>query len=71
MRTVYVEISFGHKSFTTGKTAIVGIQTKNNVDTITTYAKIAKTKICRKLGISEEEIAIFDWRFLGEDVLFI
>lgn len=71
MRTVYVEICFGHKSFTTGKTAIVKIQTDDDIKNITIFAKVAIKIICEELKLSEEEIAIFDWRFLGEDVLFI
>lgn len=71
MRTVYVELNFGHKSFTTGKTAIVAIQTEKDGEYIATYAKIAKEKVCKELGLNEEEVAIFDWSFLGESVMFI
>ena len=71
MRTVYVELNFGHKSFTTRKTAIVAIQTEKDGEYIATYAKIAKEKVCKELGLNEEEVTIFDWSFLGENVMFI
>lgn len=71
MKTVYVELMLGHKSFTGGKIAIVAVQTEKDCEHIRTYANIAKKKVCKEFGLNEEEIRIFDWSFLGEDVVFI
>lgn len=71
MRTVYVELNFGCKSFDTGKIAIIAIQTEKDEEYITAYAEFAKEKVCEELGLNKDEITIFGWSFLGENVMFI
>lgn len=66
---VYVLINFGHRSFTTGKTAIIGIDRSETCsELISTYFDLAKQKLCENIG---HEISVFDYNFLGPDVIFI
>lgn len=69
MKNVYAIIILGHKSFITGKIVIVSMPNVYNF--IDTYRQLAKEKACEKLGIKENETVVFDFKFFGEDVVFI
>lgn len=71
MITVYMKVSFSHHSFTTGKIAIVAMQTDKEAEHIGVYKDLAKEKICKELGFDQKELVIFDYKFLGENVMFI
>lgn len=64
-----VMLNFSHRSFKTGKTAIVSISEK--FELISDYRDAAKKKVCEQLNLPENEIVIFDFHFLGSDVLFV
>ena len=66
---MYVYIILGHRSFTTGKIAIVAVP--DAYAFISDYADGAKKQACKELGLNEEEVSILDYKFLGSDVLFI
>lgn len=69
---VYVQINFSHRSFTTGKTAIIAVDRSPTCsELIYTYFELAKEKLCNKLGFTENEICVFDWCFLGPGVVFV
>lgn len=69
MKNVYAMIILGHKSFITGKIIIVALP--NEYVFIDTYRQLAKEKACQKLGIKEDETVVFDFKFFGEDVVFV
>lgn len=70
MENVYVELHFSHKSFTTGRTAIVAVP--NKCEYLTTYIELAKEKVCEKLNLNKNEVVVFNHSsVLGRDVLFI
>lgn len=69
MRNVYVKMTIGHKSFNTGKIAIVSVPGYSEY--LTTYEMLAKEKICEKLGLDKEEVHVLSYSVLGSDVLFI
>ena len=69
MDNVYVYLVVGHQSFKTGKTAIVSLP--NCYAFIATYFKVAKEKVCERLGLDVEDVVILDSKFLGDDVLLI
>lgn len=69
MRTTYVLIILGHRSFTTGKICIVEIS--EDFVLIGTYKDKAKIKACKKLGIDPHDTIILNWKFLGDDVEFV
>lgn len=69
---VYIQINFSHRSFTTGKTAIIAVDRHPTCsELIDTYFHLAKKKLCDKLNLKEDEIAVFDWCFLGPGVVFV
>lgn len=65
----YVEVVLGNKCFTTGKLVIVRVD--KTFSFITTYRDEAFKIACDKLGLTQEECSILDWRFLGDDITFI
>lgn len=67
MNKAYVYLTIGHKSFVTGKTAIVAMD--EDFAFIESYKDAATRKVCDHLGLPVNEIIIFDWKFLGENVL--
>lgn len=69
MGNVYVKLNFGHRSFTTGKTAIVAVP--DYCEYLTTYERLAKEKVCKHLGLDDKEVHVFDYTVLGENVLFL
>lgn len=72
MDKVYIQINFGHRSFTTGKTAIIAIdQSSTNFELIEEYFHLAKQKLCEKINMKEDEISVFDCCYLGPGVIFV
>lgn len=69
MNDYYVYLTIGHKSFTKGKTAIVKVSEDHEF--IDMYKALATTKVCEQLNLKEDEVLIFDFKFLGDDVLLI
>ena len=69
MENVYVELNFSHKSFNTGRTAIVAVP--NYCEYLTTYERLVKEKVCKELGLDEKEVVVFDYKVLGKNVMFI
>lgn len=69
MNSCYVELCFSHKSFNTGKIAIVAIP--SGVERLTTCVELAKERICRKLNLDEKEVVVLTYNVLGEDILFL
>lgn len=69
MYTTYVYIVLGHPSFYTGKIAIVELPATCMF--LETYKKEAKKRACENLGIDEKEAVILDYKYLGEDIVFI
>lgn len=65
----YVEICIGNKKFVTGQLVIVGV--KDTYTFIDTYKDEAFAIACDKLGLNLDDCCILDWRFLGENVIFI
>ena len=65
----YVEVVIGAKQFTTDKRAIVRVN--ETYTFIETYKEAAFEIACYKLGLDVSDCCVLDWRFLGEDVIFI
>lgn len=63
----YVYLSLGHSSFTTGKVVIVKIPDVYMF--LKTYVDVAKAKACKELGLDEDSVIVFDYKFLGDNVL--
>ncbi len=69
MKNVYIYLSFGHPSFKTGHVAIVSLP--GGHERIEEYRSLAKKKVCSEIGLLEDEVALFDFMFLGENVQFV
>ena len=69
---VYVEIHYSHRSFITGRIAIISVDnSESGSERIDYYFNLAKEKLSKQIGINKSEIAIFDQIFLGCNVLFV
>ena len=65
----YVYIVIGHRSFKTGKSAIVAIA--EEYEFISDYANEAKKRVCKELGLNVDEAVVLTQLFLGNNVLFL
>lgn len=70
MRKHYVEVTYTCKLFVGGKLAIVAVDDIPN-GSISEYAKAAGVEIAARLCVPKEDVTIIDYRFLGDDVLFM
>lgn len=69
MKSTYVYLVLGHRSFFTGQICVVEVP--STATFITTYRDMAFEKACEKFGVSKDEASILDWSYWGEDVTFI
>ena len=69
MNKTYILITFSHRTFngTSLKTAIVGLQYKDN----TNYLEMAKEKIRKKFNLRRKRIEIINISYLGSNVYFM
>ncbi len=58
-KAIYIVI--GHKSFNTGKSALVEITEEREF--ITQYVDIAKEKFCKQIGMNADEVSVLNWFF--------
>lgn len=59
-----IYIVLGHKSFTSGKVALVEISEEREF--ITQYVDIAKEKFCKQLGMNVDEVSVLNWFFVQD-----
>ena len=69
MENIYMEIFLGHASFSLSKICIVALPDMEYAF-ISSYVEPAKRKACEKLGLSEDDVKVLDWHYLGDGVLF-
>lgn len=59
-----VYIVIGHKSFATGKAALIQISEEREF--ISQYMEIAKEKFCKQLGVDVSEVSVLNWFFVQD-----
>ena len=67
---VYIQVFIGHQSLKSGKFAIVALPAKPGT-LIREIAEQAKEKVCEKINLPKNEVTLIEYRFFGEELLFI
>lgn len=59
-----IYICLGHKTFSSGRIALVSILEERKY--ITDYVEIAKEKFCKQLGVNPDEVTVLNWFFVQD-----
>lgn len=70
MGNTYTLITVSHRSFKKARTAIVSVPEIDNC-MISFYCDMAKARVCERLNVPVEETVVFDWKIMGDDLLFL